>query len=149
MRIAIATTITAAAAAAVLLAASVQAQPQPQPSLYPIKCDNAITQTDMTLCANQDYKKSDADLNDAYRTLIKRFKGDSTKTTQLQSAQKAWLFFRDAECAFSASGASGGSIYPMVLSQCLDTLTQARTKDLRGYLTCKEGDTGCPVPREE
>ncbi|WAI85243.1 MULTISPECIES: lysozyme inhibitor LprI family protein [Achromobacter] len=140
MRIVIAT----AAAAALLSTASVQAQLQPR--LQPINCANAATQTDMNLCADQSYRKSDADLNDAYRTVMKRLKDDTTKTTQLQSAQKAWLFFRDAECAFSSSGATGGSVYPMVLSQCLDKLTQARTKELRAYLKCEEGDMSCPVP---
>ncbi|MFF7057875.1 lysozyme inhibitor LprI family protein [Achromobacter spanius] len=145
MRIVIAT----AAVTAVLLAASVQAQSQPQPRLQPINCGNAATQTDMNLCADQAYRKSDADLNEAYRTVMKRLKDDATKTTQLQSAQKAWLFFRDAECAFSSSGTTGGSVYPMVLSQCLDTLTQARTKELRAYLKCEEGDMSCPVPGEK
>ncbi|AYD66415.1 DUF1311 domain-containing protein [Achromobacter sp. LC458] len=138
MRIAIAT------AAALLLAASAHAQPQPQP--MPLKCGKGSTQTDMNLCADQAYRQSDKDLNAAYRSVIDRLKDDSTKTTQLQAAQKAWLFFRDAECAFSSGGATGGSIYPMVLSQCLDKLTQARTKELRAYLKCKEGDTSCPVP---
>ncbi|MGV2862573.1 lysozyme inhibitor LprI family protein [Achromobacter sp. AGC39] len=139
MRIAIAT------AAALLLAASAHAQPQP----IPLKCGKGSTQTDMNLCADQAYRQSDKHLNEAYRSVIDRLKGDSTKTTQLQAAQKAWLFFRDAECAFSSGGATGGSIYPMVLSQCLDKLTQARTKELRGYLKCEEGDTSCPVPGKQ
>ncbi|MFY0478405.1 lysozyme inhibitor LprI family protein [Achromobacter marplatensis] len=135
MRIAIAT------AAALILAASAQAQP--------LNCANATTQTDMNLCADQAYRKSDADLNKVYKTVIGRLKNDRTQTTQLQAAQKAWLFFRDAECAFSASGTTGGSVYPMVLSQCLDTLTQARTKALGAYLKCQEGDLSCPVPAKE
>ncbi len=135
MRIAIGT------AAALLLAAGVHAQP--------LKCDNATTQTDMNLCADQDYRKSDKDLNDAYRSVVERLKDDSIKTTKLQAAQKAWLFFRDAECAFSSGGTSGGSVYPMVLSLCLDKLTQARTKELRAYLQCEEGDTSCPVPGKQ
>ncbi len=132
MRIAIAT------AAALVLAASAQAQP--------LNCANAATQTDMNLCADQAYRKSDADLNAAYQSVTSRLAKDTTKLTQLQAAQKAWLFFRDAECAFSSAGTTGGSAYPMVLSQCLDKLTQARTKELRAYLQCEEGDMSCPVP---
>ena len=128
------------AAAALVLTAGAQAQV--------IKCDQASTQTDMSLCADQAYRKSDADLNAAYRDVMARLKGNKDATTQLQAAQKAWLFFRDAECGFSASGVTGGSAYPMVLSLCLDKLTQARTKELRAYLACEEGDTSCPVPRK-
>ncbi|MFY3432535.1 lysozyme inhibitor LprI family protein [Achromobacter mucicolens] len=128
------------AAAALLLAAGAQAQV--------LKCDQASTQTDMNLCADQAYRKSDADLNAAYKEVTERAKDSKAALTQLQAAQKAWLFFRDAECAFSSAGVTGGSAYPMVLSQCLDKLTQARTKELRAYLACEEGDTSCPVPRK-
>lgn len=128
------------AAAALLLAAGAQAQV--------LKCDQASTQTDLNLCADQAYRKSDADLNAAYKEVTERLKDSKAALTQLQTAQKAWLFFRDAECAFSSAGVTGGSAYPMVLSQCLDKLTQARTKELRAYLACEEGDTSCPVPRK-
>lgn len=132
MRIAIATV------AALVLAASAQAQP--------LNCANPATQTDLNLCADQAYRQSDADLNAAYQSVTGRLAKDTSKLTQLQAAQKAWLFFRDAECAFSSAGTTGGSAYPMVLSQCLDKLTQARTKELRAYLKCEEGDMSCPVP---
>lgn len=135
MRIAIAT------AAALILAASAQAQP--------LNCSNAATQTDMNLCADQSYRQSDADLNAAYKEVTARLTHNKTTLTQLQAAQKAWLFFRDAECAFSSAGTTGGSAYPMVLSLCLDKLTQARTKELRAYLQCEEGDTSCPVPGKQ
>lgn len=126
------------AAAALVLTAGAQAQV--------IKCDQASTQTDMSLCADQAYRKSDADLNAAYRDVMARLVDNKDATTRLQAAQKAWLFFRDAECAFSSAGVTGGSAYPMVLSMCLDKLTQARTKELRAYLKCEEGDMSCPVP---
>ncbi|ADP18676.1 hypothetical protein AXYL_05376 [Achromobacter xylosoxidans A8] len=136
MRIAIMT-----AAAALALAANAQAQP--------LDCGNAATQTDMSLCADQAYRKSDAALNAAYKEVGARLKNDRDATTQLHAAQKAWLFFRDAECAFASSSTSGGSAYPMTLSLCLDKLTQARTKELRAYLKCEEGDLSCPVPGKQ
>ena len=141
--------IVTALAAALVLAASAHAQPQPQTQPQLIKCGNASTQTDLNLCADQAYRKSDAELNAAYRTVTARLKDDQTTLAKLQSAQKAWLFFRDAECAFSSSSTSGGSAYPMVLSMCLDKLTRARTQELRAYLKCEEGDTSCPVPGKQ
>ncbi|MGE8639018.1 MAG: lysozyme inhibitor LprI family protein [Achromobacter sp.] len=141
--------IVTALAAALVVAASAHAQPQPHTQPQLIKCGNASTQTDLNLCADQAYRKSDAELNAAYRTVTERLKDDQTTLAKLQSAQKAWLFFRDAECAFSSGGTTGGSAYPMVLSQCLDTLTQTRTKELRAYLKCEEGDMSCPVPGKQ
>ncbi|WP_424625213.1 lysozyme inhibitor LprI family protein [Achromobacter marplatensis] len=141
--------IVTALAAALVLAASAHAQPQPQTQPQLIKCGNASTQTNLNLCADQAYRKSDAELNAAYRTVTARLKDDQTTLAKLQSAQKAWLFFRDAECAFSSGGTTGGSAYPMVLSQCLDKLTQTRTKELRAYLKCEEGDMSCPVPGKQ
>lgn len=141
--------IVTALAAALVLAASAHAQPQPQTQPQLIKCGNASTQTDLNLCADQDYRKSDAQLNAAYKSVTARLKDDQTTLAKLQSAQKAWLFFRDAECAFSSGGTTGGSAYPMVLSQCLDKLTQTRTKELRAYLKCEEGDMSCPVPGKQ
>lgn len=129
---------TVIAAAAILLASGAQAQL--------IKCDQASTQTDMNLCADQAYRKSDAELNAAYKEAMTRLKDRKDAATQLEAAQKAWLFFRDAECTFSSGGLTGGSAYPMALSMCLDELTQARTKQLRAYLKCEEGDMSCPVP---
>ncbi|WP_088146487.1 lysozyme inhibitor LprI family protein [Achromobacter denitrificans] len=136
MRIAITAT------AVLALAAAAHAQPLPRP----LDCGKAATQTDMSLCADQAYRKSDADLNAAYQEVNARLKDDKTAATQFHAAQRAWLFFRDAECAFASTGTSGGSAYPMALSTCLDKLTQARTKELRAYLKCEEGDLTCPVP---
>ena len=134
------------AAAVLSLALTAGAQAQQQPKARPIDCAKAATQTDMSMCADQAYRKSDADLNAAYKEVNARLKDDKTAQTQFHAAQRAWLFFRDAECAFASGGTSGGSAYPMALSSCLDTLTQARTKELRAYLKCEEGDLTCPVP---
>jgi uncharacterized protein YecT (DUF1311 family) len=39
-----------------------------------------------------------------------------------------------------------GSMYPMVIAGCKESLTNVRLKDFQGYLNCQEGDTSCPVP---
>ena len=106
------------------------------------------TQPGLDVCADAAFKKADAGLNGAYKDILKRLKDDSAKTKLLVTAQKAWLSFRDAECAFSAAGVTGGSIYPMVVSLCLERVTKERTEDLSVYLKCEEGDTECPVPAE-
>jgi uncharacterized protein YecT (DUF1311 family) len=107
---------------------------------------NAQDQTTMDACASEAFKKSDKQLNELYKQISTRLKDDADKSKLLVTAQRAWVTFRDAECAFSASGVAEGSAYPMIHSMCLDGLTQTRTKDLQTYLACEEGDLSCPVP---
>ena len=111
-------------------------------------CANTQDQTTMDVCASDAFKKSDKQLNDVYKQIGTRLKDDADKTKLLVTAQRAWVAFRDAECAFSSSGVTGASVYPMIHSICLDGLTQTRTKDLQVYLACEEGDMSCPVPSE-
>lgn len=109
-------------------------------------CANASDQATMNICAGDSFKKSDKQLNDLYKQIETRLKDDADTTKLLVSAQRSWVAFRDAECAFSASTVTGGTAYPMIYAMCLDGLTQARVKDLGGYLNCEEGDMSCPVP---
>lgn len=112
-------------------------------------CANAQDQASMDVCAGEAFKTSDKQLNDLYKQVETRLKDDAGKTKLLVPAQRAWLAFRDAECAFSSSSVTGGSVYPMIHSMCLDGLTQLRVKDLQTYLACEDGDMSCPAPSEE
>lgn len=109
-------------------------------------CGDKTNQTDMNICAGQAYAKSDKELNAVYQQIEARLKDDADTKKLLVAAQKAWIGFRDAECNFSSSTVAGGTAYPFISSTCLDGMTQSRIKDLKGYLTCQEGDLDCPVP---
>jgi uncharacterized protein YecT (DUF1311 family) len=109
-------------------------------------CANASSQTAMNICADQAYRKTDAELNAVYKQINDRLKDDKETAKLLVSAQKAWLAFRDAECTFSSSGSAQGSVYPMLVAQCRDGMTSKRIDELKTYLHCEEGDMGCPVP---
>jgi uncharacterized protein YecT (DUF1311 family) len=111
-------------------------------------CDNATDQATLNACADKALKASDAELNATYRKITHRLTGEPGTTKQLVTAQRAWIAFRDAQCAFESSGTSGGSAYPMVHAMCLDDLTRDRTAALKELLSCEEGDTSCPVPAE-
>jgi uncharacterized protein YecT (DUF1311 family) len=102
----------------------------------------------MNVCAHEDYEAADAKLNKTYGEIMKRLSDDAEGRKLLQAAQRAWIGFRDAECDFSTADSQGGSIHPMLMSGCLQGLTEARTKQLDGYLECEEGDMSCPVPAE-
>jgi uncharacterized protein YecT (DUF1311 family) len=104
-------------------------------------CKNPQDQYSMNMCAARDYKISDAKLNGAYRALLAGV--SATGRAKLQSAQRAWVAYRDAQCAFETAGTSNGSVHPMVVLRCLDALTQMQTRRLEQQLHCQEGDLSC------
>ena len=93
-------------------------------------CKNSMAQSEMSICANQDYKAADARLNTAYRALMRKLAGDSVAQHKLKVAQRAWIGFRDSQCDFEGHSAEGGSMQPMLISGCMARLTKQRTKDL-------------------
>lgn len=112
-------------------------------------CNDQSTQSDLNICADQDFKAADKTLNDVYRTIVKRLSQDPEGKTRLTASQKAWIAFRDAECDFQSGDSIQGSIHPMLVLICRTGLTKARTEELKVYLNCDEGDTLCPVPAAE
>nr|WP_315447504.1 lysozyme inhibitor LprI family protein [uncultured Pseudomonas sp.] len=111
-----------------------------------VDCANASDQATMNQCAGQDYKAADNELNAVYKQIKERLKDNAEATKLLVDAQRAWIGFRDAECTFSSSGVTGGSVYPLVYSSCLTGVTKVRVEALKQYLKCEEGDMSCPVP---
>ena len=65
-------------------------------------CRNAMTQSELNDCAYEAYRKSDAELNALYKQITSRLKDDPKQAQLLVTAQRAWIAFRDAECAFVA-----------------------------------------------
>jgi uncharacterized protein YecT (DUF1311 family) len=104
-----------------------------------VDCAAPVTQLDMNICADRAWKMADEDLNLAYgmaRTLMRQTDAalpekDRGAELALRDAQRAWITFRDAACTAEGYVYAGGSIRPLVVSQCLERLTRARTEDLR------------------
>lgn len=117
----------------------------PLPALAAEDCSRLSTQQEMNICAARNLDVADAALNEAYRKIEARLGKDTAPLGQLRDAQRAWIAFRNAECAFAASGVEGGSIYPMIHADCLREATEARTAALQTYLDCAEGDLSCPL----
>jgi len=116
---------------------------------HPAGCTNASDQRTLNECANNEYKKSDSELNKIYKDIRKRLDQQPDSAKKLVAAQRAWIAFRDAECNFAAANSQDGSAYGMLISVCRDRLTQARIKDFKTYLSCEEGDLSCPVPPKD
>ncbi|SDI95149.1 Uncharacterized conserved protein YecT, DUF1311 family [Pseudomonas flavescens] len=111
--------------------------------------DTAVSQTAMDNCARQGFEAADKQLNVVYREATGRLTDDTAVRKALVAAQRSWIAFRDAECAFSSSALGEGSARVMVNLGCLETLTRKRTADFQAYLDCPEGDLSCPLPRRE
>ncbi|MET4700230.1 uncharacterized protein YecT (DUF1311 family) [Constrictibacter sp. MBR-5] len=109
-------------------------------------CRDAETQAAMNACVGEAFAEADAALNRDYGRLRARLKEDASAERKLVAAQRAWIAFRDAECAFSASSVEGGSAHGMVVAECRTHLTRQRVKELGYYLSCREGDLSCPAP---
>ena len=93
------------------------------------RCDSPQTQAEMNVCAAEDFRRADAQLNVAYDRLLKSL--DPGRRAKLQKAERAWLAFRDAQCAYEASEAEGGTMAPMLRAGCLTEVTKMRIAQLR------------------
>lgn len=111
-----------------------------------VDCAKANDQTTMNQCAGQNFKAADKELNTVYQQITARLKDNADGKKLLVGAQRAWIGFRDTECKFSASGVAGGSVYPLIYSNCMTSMTKTRVESLKQYLKCEEGDMSCPVP---
>jgi uncharacterized protein YecT (DUF1311 family) len=105
-------------------------------------CPDAQAQLAMNMCAQIDFERADAQLNRVYREEIagarhqdreidRSFDQRPTAEAVLREAQRAWVTFRDAQCTYEGYGeARGGSLEPMVYSDCRARLTRERIAQL-------------------
>lgn len=104
-----------------------------------VDCDNAMTQMDMTFCAEQEWSTADAELNAAWTPAMERMRAlDEAQPAAMQgaaealrAAQRAWIEYRDLACTAEGYQNRGGSMEAMVVHYCRARLTEQRTEDLR------------------
>ncbi|WP_156913390.1 lysozyme inhibitor LprI family protein [Mesorhizobium sp. WSM3224] len=109
-----------------------------------IDCAAAKTQADLATCTANDAASADTALNAVYKALAGRLAPADLE--RLRAAQRAWIPFRDKECAFRTQPYADGSIYSSLVGVCKAELTKARLAQLQHQLQCPEGDLSC-VPR--
>jgi uncharacterized protein YecT (DUF1311 family) len=93
----------------------------------------AQTQAAMNAQARADFKRTDAELNKTYEAVLKKLPDDESKQ-KLKESQRAWLAFRDAEAAFAADEAHGGSMAPTLRYETMAELTEQRITQLKSHL---------------
>ena len=106
----------------------------------------AQSQSAMSASSCNEYKKTDAELNQVYSAIQKAHHADAHFLTAFKASQRAWLMFRDAElkAKFPEPDAASyyGSVYPMCSCGFLEGLTSQRVQQLRQtwLQTAEEGD---------
>lgn len=116
--------------------------------------EKPISQRQMDDCAAFEYKQADTHLNKVYRKAVqymtddlaraqkqgdqKQIKYEETAIASLKEAERTWMSYRDIQCKAAAQQYEGGSMAPMIYSQCLRTLTEHRTADLKSVY--EDGD---------
>lgn len=106
-------------------------------------CANVTSTTrDIDQCFYRLYQQADAELNALYRELTAKL-ADASENALLQEAERAWILYRDKECAFETAGTRQGTIHPIEVSDCLTAKTRAHTLELRNQLHCSDGDPSC------
>lgn len=105
-----------------------------------VNCAEAVTQIEMTFCAEQAWRAADEDLNLAWGLVVEQARAIQSALPadapvdieeDLRRAQRVWIEFRDLACAAESHMAWGGSMAPMLVYTCRERLTRQRTEDLR------------------
>jgi uncharacterized protein YecT (DUF1311 family) len=105
-----------------------------------VTCAEAVTQIEMTFCAEQAWLRADEDLNLAWSLAVEQARAIQSALPadapvdieeDLRRAQRVWIDFRDLACAAESHMAWGGSMAPMLVYACRERLTRQRTADLR------------------
>lgn len=109
-----------------------------------IDCAAAKTQADLATCTAANATSADVGLNAVYKALAGRLAPADLK--RLRDAQRAWIPFRDKECAFRTKPYADGSVYSTLVETCRAELTKVRLAQLQHQLQCPEGDLSC-VPQ--
>ena len=111
------------------------------------ECDQAEAdrgvQLALNICAWRRHREADTYLNAVWDRVRDRAKAADSEAARddkeggyfelLLADQRAWLAYRDTQCALAADGARGGSIRPMIYSVCMEHMTLERTKALADY----------------
>ena len=95
----------------------------------------------MNACMGSSLDKADNELNQVYKALMAKVSDDGKK--QLRDAERAWLNYRDKQCAFDTAGTNGGSIHDSMVANCQERITLAHIAELKAQLNCQEGDVSC------
>ncbi len=109
-------------------------------------CDDTNNQQEAENCAKTEFEKSDAEMSQLFQKVLANFQDSEQKSRpqdkaladkykkngeNLQTAQKAWLAFRDANCVAEKESDTNDTNNAMTAFSCQQRLTEERTEDLK------------------
>ena|ERR1035437_3178156 len=107
-------------------------------ALYRACSNQAVSQHEMHVCANEEAKRVDDELNRVYKLLLSKVRGNPVATAKIRAAQKAWVAYRDAyiDAMYPAKDkqAEYGSIFPMEVDLLAAKLTRQQIGALQDIL---------------
>ena len=98
-------------------------------------CASSQTQADLDICWGNRAKQADVQLNAAYKKAGADLRKMGVDPSVLVPVQLAWISARDKTCDFEESMNAGGTIAPMMYSECVDRMTRARTARIQNLVT--------------
>ena len=63
---------------------------------YRACAEKAKTQREMTICAGDELKRTDAELDEVYRKLLLSAASDKGSAAKIRTTERAWIAYRDA-----------------------------------------------------
>jgi uncharacterized protein YecT (DUF1311 family) len=107
---------------------------------------SAESQAQFTRCASEDARWSRERLERLLTQLHRSL--DPRAIPELDRAQAAWQAYSRAHCGWGGAAFKGGSMQPMIISDCMAALTEQRIATLKDYLCgWPPGDPECPAAR--
>jgi uncharacterized protein YecT (DUF1311 family) len=98
----------------------------------------ALSQTEMHVCAGEEAKRVNAEMDALYRKLLARVTNEPNAVAKITAAQKAWTVYRDAyiEAMWPADNKQGeyGSMYPTEADMLWVELTRRQIAALQALL---------------
>lgn len=82
-------------------------------------------------CVMGEHATWDTVLNREYKAARAQYADDQTAADGLRDAQRAWIAWRDAECAFQYDRYGGGSMRTIASANCRMSMTAQRALELR------------------
>ena len=127
----------------VLFAAATLLLPALPLAAQSVNCATTMVQSELNLCAQQEWQIADARLNTTYQAAMALVKDWDARlpaderggAVALRDAQRSWITFRDNACAAEGYAMKGGSAEPLLIYGCLRLLTEERTAHLQAMVT--------------
>lgn len=109
-------------------------------------CDNVEHPALLKSCEAEQHEKLEAELTRVYREYKASLPEDGVKL--LVRSQRAWIGFREANCALVSGDEGKGSIGRLAGVLCLNSMDSDRIRELRFFMACTSNDVDCPYPKD-